>query len=276
MADWTDLLPTVVKAPITIYQNKSHLHQWWKRLLVYAGRGDTNVVVTGAAGSGKSVLTLCHHGEVKDREWKDPGTSTTVEKKAISVGEWTKIFTVVPGQEILAREAALDEAFNKHKNLEGVLHVVDFGYTSVRSSVSEQKLRDKGYETLDSIRAYNLERELEEFKKVANLIATACAAGRGPKWLTIAVSKADLYFDKLEQAKMYYYPEGDSQFVDELNKLLKRVGSNNLKCRVVPVCPKPKPYVWGDTKISPQLVTFDEPANYMQNFIGILAEVSNE
>ncbi|MCQ1056919.1 hypothetical protein LRP52_02390 [Photobacterium sp. ZSDE20] len=276
MADWTDLLPTALRAPVMAYQNKSQLHEWWKRLLVYAGRGDTNVVVTGVAGAGKSVLTLCQHGEVKDHEWEEPGTSTEAEKKAITVGEWTQIFTVVPGQEIAAREAALDEAFNKHKNLEGVVHVVDWGFTSVRSSVTEQKLRDAGYDTLEALRDYNLQRELEEFKKVANLIATACATGRGPKWITIAVSKADLYFDKLDDAKMYYYPEGSSPFVNELNSLIKRVGSNNIKCRVVPVCPKPKPYVWGETKVSPQLITFDEPANYMKNFISILAEVSHE
>lgn len=53
-------------------------------MLVFIGTGDTNVVVTGGAGAGKTVLTTCHHGEVKDQEWEEPNASTMVEKSDYS------------------------------------------------------------------------------------------------------------------------------------------------------------------------------------------------
>ncbi|WP_288878055.1 hypothetical protein [uncultured Citrobacter sp.] len=275
MADWTDLLPTAVRAPIAIYKNKSNLNRWWKKLLVYIGTGDTNVVVTGGAGAGKTVLTTCHHGEVKDHEWKEPDASTMVERKAITVGEWTKVFSVVPGQDIHAREVALNEAFHKHSNLEGVVHVVDYGYTTIRASVVREKLVKSGIDTIQAIRDYNLGLELEEFKRVCDLIANACANGRGPKWIIIAVNKADLFLPELDQAKEYYHPDGSGPFVETLNRLMTRVGSNHLKCRVIPVCPKPKPYEWAGKMLKPALVTYAEPADYMKNFVSIMAEVSS-
>lgn len=275
MADWTDLLPTVVRTPITVYQNKEHLNKWWKQLLVWAGKGETNVVVTGAAGSGKTVLTTSLHGEVKDHEWKEPQSSTSIERHAISLGEWTKIFSVIPGQDIASREIGLNEAFNSHKGLDGVVHVVDFGFTSSRSEVGDQKLIADGVTTIEDIRNYNMQKELDEFKRVCNLIANASANKRGPKWLVIAVNKADLYLDKIDDAKMYYHPDGSGVFVAELNRLLQRVGSNQLKCRVVPLCPKPKPFEWNCERLTPQLTSFDEPTNFMKNFAAIVAEASN-
>ncbi len=275
MADWTDLLPTVIRTPITVYQNKAQINKWWKKLLIWADKGDTNVVVTGAAGAGKTVFTTSLHGEIKDLDWVEPTTSTGVERQAVSLGDWTKIFSVIPGQDIAARGVGLNEAFNCHNGLDGVVHVVDYGYTTSRSEVAAQVLIERGVGSIQDVRDYNLQQELEEFKKVCELIANAWVNNRGPKWLIIAVNKADLYFDQLDHAKRYYHLDGASLFVDEIKRLLQRVGSNHLKCRVVPICPKPKPFEWNNIKVMPQLKTFDEPTIYMKNFVHIVVEVSN-
>ncbi|WP_421339327.1 hypothetical protein [Aeromonas veronii] len=275
MADWTDFLPSMVRAPIVVYQNKENLNKWWKQLLVWAGRGETNVVVTGAAGSGKTVLTTSLHGEVKDYEWQEPGASTLVERYAISLGDWTKIFSVIPGQDIASREVGLNEAFNSHKGLHGVIHLVDYGFTSSRSEVGDQNLIADGVTSIEDIRIYNMQKELDEFKRVCDLIVNACVNKRGPKWFVIAVNKVDLYLDRIDDAKRYYHPEGQGVFVNELKRLLQRVGTNQLKIRVVPLCPKPKPFEWNGDKVIPQLSSFDEPANFMKNFAAIVAEASN-
>lgn len=276
MADWTDLLPTAIRAPIGVYQNKEIINKWWKNLLVWADKGETNVVVTGAAGAGKTVFTTSLHGEIKDHEWEEPSNSTGVERSAVTLGDWTKIFSVIPGQNIAAREIGINEAFHTHSGLDGVVHVVDFGYTVSRSEVASSKLIEGGIDTIAKVRDYNLQSELEEFKKVCNLIINARANGRGPKWLIVAVNKADLYLEELEQAKSYYHKDGTGPFVEEIKTLLGRVGTEHFKFRTVPVCPKPKPFEWNNHKIKPQLESFEEPTNFMKNFVEIVSEVSDE
>lgn len=276
MADWTDFLPTLVRMPITVYQNKKNINKWWKKLLVWSGKGQTNVVVTGAAGSGKTVFTTSLHGEIKDHEWENPVTSTAVERNAITLGDWTKIFSVLPGQHIAAREVGLHEAFNKHNGLDGVVHIVDFGYTTSRSDVASSKLIESGVDTIEKVRDYNLQNELIEFKGVCNLIANACANERGPKWLIIAVNKADLYLEELDKAKNYYHRDGMGPFVEEITSLIQRVGTNRLLLRTVPICPKPKPFEWNNQKKIPELKSFEEPTDYMKNFVAIVSEVSND
>ncbi|HFG2121742.1 TPA: GTPase domain-containing protein [Vibrio cholerae] len=276
MSDWTDFLPTAVSAPIKVYQNQSLITKWWKKLLVHIDKGNTNVIVTGAAGAGKTVLTMCLHGEVKDHEWEEPQSSKSVEKEAISIGDWTKIFTVIPGQDMKEREIALNESFNKHQDLDGVIHVVDFGYTTIRSSVAESQMIESGTDSIAAIRDFNLNKELEEFKRLSDWIVNANANGRGPNWLVIAVNKADLYLDDLDDAKAYYHPDGSGPFKELLDSLMKRVGSNALTVKVVPVCPKPKPFTWGEEKVLPKLVSFEEPTEYMKNFVSMVAEASSE
>ncbi|MGE6447933.1 hypothetical protein [Pseudoalteromonas tetraodonis] len=276
MSDWTDMLPSAVKTPITIYKNKKFLHKWWKRLQVSAGMGQTNILITGAAGAGKTVLATCYHGEVKDMEWEEPETSNDIENLPITIGEWTQIVTVLPGQDIKARSIGLTKTLHRGTSIEGIIHVVDFGYTSIRSEFSQKASVESGIETIDDLRKVNLERELTEFKKICEHIKTANNNGNGPKWLVIAVNKADLYLDELDDAKKYYHQDGQGPFVEELKSLIGNIGKQNIVCKTIPVCPKPKPYTWNGVEITPQLTTFKEPSEYMRNFSSIIAKTSGE
>lgn len=276
MSDWTDMLPSVVKAPITIYKNKQLIHKWWKKLQVYVGMGKTNILVTGAAGAGKTVLATCYHGEVRDMDWEDPETSTGIENLPITIGEWTQIVTVLPGQDIKSRSIGLSNALHKGTSIEGVIHVVDFGFTTIRSDFSQKVSIEAGIETIEALRKTNLEQELIEFKKICEHIKTARNNGNGPKWLVIAVNKADLYLDELDEAKKYYHKDGIGPFVDELKSLIATIGQHNIVCKTIPVCPKPKPYSWNGVEIKPQLTTFKEPSEYMCNFSSIIAKTSSE
>lgn len=273
--DWLDLLPTIVRTPIAVYTRRADINRWWKQLLVWAGSGATNVVVTGAAGSGKTTFALSLHGQIREYEWSDPKVSNSVERHAISLGDWTRIFSVIPGQGIRDRELGLTEAFQKHGSLEGVIHLVDFGFTTIRTDVAMCKLIESGVNSTQKVREFNMENELQEFRRICDSIVNSVTNGRGPKWLIIAVNKADLFLENLEQAKMYYHPEGDGKFAVEVNKLLMRVGTDQLICKVIPLCSNLKPFEWNGYITNPMLKTFDEPQNYLRNLVAILSEVSN-
>ncbi|WP_261881497.1 GTPase domain-containing protein [Vibrio coralliirubri] len=275
MTEWTMLL-SAVKAPYSVYKNWGTINKWYKKLLVWANKGETNVVVTGAAGAGKTELTNCLHGEIKNHDYQEPKTSQLVERHAISIGEMTRIYSVIPGQDIAAREQGLNEAFNKHKGLEGVVHLVDYGFTTNRSTVVEEALIADGVETIEQIREYNRKNELDEFKRVCDRIAASISDKKGPKWLVIAVNKSDLYLDTLNDAQRYYDLNGSSLFVDEISKLQKRVGTQNLKCYVVPVCTRAKPFIWNNIEVTPKLETFQESTILMRNLVQTIAEADND
>jgi GTP-binding protein EngB required for normal cell division len=124
---WTDLVPTVAKPIVYAYKYRKLIQEHWKIAQVKVGIGKPSVIVTGRAGVGKSVLASHYHGEANSQDWNEPGTSQDVEIKPITIGDWTKIVAVIPGQNNQERAKALDEALNKTDNLDGVIHVVDWG-----------------------------------------------------------------------------------------------------------------------------------------------------
>lgn len=236
--DLSELIPhgAVIRAPLYAYKYRHLIQQYWVKAQIFAKFGKTNVVVTGTAGAGKSVFISKLHGELNERDWAEPDASTSVETKPIAFDAWTKVVTVIPGQDSSDKQHGIDEAFNSHDELEGVIHVVDWGHTTIRSSVAKQKMYDQGITTLESYREHNLKIELDEFKQICALINTAITNKRGPKWIVIAVNKIDLFFDSVELAKKYYHPDGDSEFSLTFRKLLSQIGENNLKIAVLPVC----------------------------------------
>jgi hypothetical protein len=99
---------------------------------VHAGLGKPNILITGKAGVEKSVLAGHYHGEANSLDWNEPGTSVVVEIKPITVGDWTKIVSVVPGQNTRNRTVGLDTTLNSHDRLERIIDVVDWEYTAIR------------------------------------------------------------------------------------------------------------------------------------------------
>lgn len=207
-------------------------------------RGDTNIVILGRPTVGKSVLRtkLCGYQDVT---FELPDTSEKVESEAIKIGDWTKIVRVIPGQSTSERLIGLDEAFNKHKNLEGVIYVVDWGYTDHRDSIFKAKLtNDKNIKTIDDIRRYNLEKELSDFRAICTKIQEAFANGRGPDWFIVAANKADLFHENIDKAQEYYYSEMESEFSDILDETLNMVGRQNLKYASIPICSWEEDFTW--------------------------------
>ena len=268
---WGDLIPTVARPVIYAYKYRKLINEYWKKAQIKVGLGTPAVIITGRAGSGKSILASHYHGEANSLDWEDPGASTDVEIKPIAIGDWTKIVAVIPGQNTAERAKSLDSALNKTSGLEGVIHVVDWGYTAVRDSAVKMDMIAKRIDTIDKIRTHNLSRELKDFESMLENISMSIANGRGPKWLVIAVNKVDLFEKELQNAEQYYHPSGSSVFSEKIGKLYEAVGKHNIKIKCLPVCAMPESFTWHEETVSSQIDSITRLRNYLRTFIDQVA-----
>lgn len=267
----TDLVP-VVKPAVYAYKYRHAIQAYWVKTLITLGKGCTDVLITGRPGAGKSVLAAHYHGEANSLDWTLPDTSSDVEIKPIAIGEWTKIVSVVPGQNNSERAKALDLALNNNDSLDGIIHVVDWGYTAVRDdSIKKSMIEHKGLDTIDKVRTHNLELEIEEFKKIIESIKISKLNSRGPKWIAIAINKVDLYETNIGNAAHYYHPDCGSPFAKVITDLHETVGKANIKVVVIPVCAQPESFEWNGEKTIPQIDSVTKQRNYLRQFIDQMA-----
>lgn len=273
---WTDLVPTVTKPVVYAYKYRKFIQEYWKKAQVKVGLGKPSVIVTGRSGVGKSVLASHWHGEANSQDWNEPGTSSDIEIKPITIGDWTKIVAVIPGQNSRERARALDQVLNKTDDLEGVIHVVDWGYTSIREPVIKMEMiENKEIDTIDKIRRHNLELELKDFELLLEHFAISISNGRGPKWLVIAVNKVDLFEKEILDAEKYYNPSCTSVFAEKINSFLKNVGASNIKIIHLPVCPMPETFEWNGVSIRPQVDSITKQRNYLRIFIEKISQLQS-
>jgi hypothetical protein len=71
---------------------------------------------------------------------------------------------------------------------------------------------------------------------IRHRIASMAVRRERPTWLVIAVTKADLYPDELDEAVRYYSPGSGSPFADKLDELRALAGGAKLSIDVLPVC----------------------------------------
>lgn len=220
------------------YKNREALRSAWKTFVKLFGRG-RYLAVTGMAGAGKTVLFDHLSGKATGRDYKPPGTSEGPEK-GNAKGTATRIGLItVPGQSAPARHRANDKIFGakKAKNaVDGVVHVVCNGFAATRREQAAGILVEKGYKTLAEYRKLRLQEELDDLEDTCGLIRRSIRETRKPAWLVVAVDKLDLYYDALPDAQRRYSPEGTGPFVDKLNLLSSRVGSDNFYWQASPVC----------------------------------------
>ncbi|NNN64377.1 GTPase domain-containing protein [Vibrio sp. 2-1(7)] len=269
---WTDLVPTVAQPVVYAYQYRHAIHEHWIKALIKLGKGSADVIVTGRPGAGKSVLAAHYHGEANSLDWQLPGTSNEVEVKPITIGDWTKLVSVIPGQNNAERAKALDLALNSSDSLEGIIHVVDWGYTAVRDdSIRKTMVEHKELDSVSKVRDHNLQIELEEFKRLLESVKLSKSNRRGPNWIAIAVNKVDLYESSVEDAKQYYHPDCGSVFADVITELYQAIGKANIKVIAIPVCAQPEAFEWNGEKVTSQIDSVTKQRNYLRVFVDNMA-----
>ncbi|WP_327415341.1 hypothetical protein [Streptomyces sp. NBC_01233] len=220
-----------------------------------AGRAGPGLVrhtlaFTGESGAGKTML----FGALSEGGARLGGQETTKSLTA-ELGHRSLILgslrirvsaLVVPGQVAQERDRAMNRILSEHTSPKGIVHVVCWGHNKVwnrsNQNVLERAARDSsGALTPESIRAWHLEKELADFEQLCDRINETRAAERSLRWLVVAVSKADLYWDRIEEVRDYYIPgsdastqppAGESGFCTALRDLADQTG---IQIAVVPI-----------------------------------------
>lgn len=122
---------------------------------------------------------------------------------------------VVPGQVAQERDRAMTRILSEHTSPKGIIHVVCWGHNKVwnraNQNVVERAARDSsGVLTPEAIRSWHLEKELADFETLCERIQETRAAQRSLRWMIVAVSKADLVWDRIDEAREYYVPDADA------------------------------------------------------------------
>ncbi len=268
--EWTTPASLAVRLGKQGYENRHIIQKYWTRLKAYLDMGATQIVVTGHAGAGKTVLAHQMHGRAREAAYELPTESVKVEVDALTAGSWAKLVRVLPGQEGY-RAKGVFESLQNNNRLEGVIHLVDFGFMIPRDKVFINTLINiDGINTIESLRERNLKLEVENLRIVLSDIKRAWQTSKRPKWIVIAVNKVDLFKKNREAALMHYHPNGNGEFSKILNDFQKDIGAQNIPVYVIQSCAYEQDFKW-NKKIIKSTLNRQEQNSILNDFTKSIA-----
>jgi GTPase SAR1 family protein len=265
----TWILPALKEA----YKGRDDAKDAWSKVF-----GKRRIVFTGLSGAGKTVLLDFLTGKGFKQGYQPPKPSQSLEKGKLSADlkkdKPKMALSVVPGQDDFPRLQSLDEIFLGKKGVDGVIHVVSNGFIEERSSEARNVLiKERNLQTVEDLRQYQLKRELQDLHETCEIVRKSIHKHQKPKWFLVAVTKVDLFYDKLDEARAYYSPNGKSKFARRLKELQIQVGTDNFRWKAVPVCAWLKDFQWnGETRKS--VLKVDERDHFIADFADEMANYS--
>ena len=185
------------------------------------------VAVTGMTGVGKTQLADRLARRSSGDGVAEVGSAVLERRTRRSPRLQGFRFLVVPGDNAATRLGALDEVFHDEP-VDGVIHVVANGHATPRRTAGTT-----GH--ANAAREAQLAAELDDWAITAHRIASMAVRRDRPVWLVIAVTKADLYADSLDEVVRYYSPGSGSPFGDKIDELRALAGGAKLSVDVLPV-----------------------------------------
>lgn len=229
-----------------------------------------SLAFTGMQGVGKTVLLDHLTGKAQRKDYKKPRQSQALERGIVkSAGRRIRV-SVVPGQNAEPRYLALDQLFHGKNPVQGVVHVVSYGYASIRNEDSARAMvKDLRLNTLAKYAKYQMERELEDLEQTCEAIRASHRKHHAPGWLLVAVDKIDLYHDRLPKAREYYSSMNDSPFTARLRAIARQVGEDFFRWEAAPVCGVLEEFIWNGKTEVPQIDQTSRDA-YLAQFLELL------
>jgi len=271
--EWTTAASLSYRLGKQGYDNRYIIQQFWTKLKAYLDVGETQIVVTGHSGAGKTNLANQMHGRARDFNYQLPGESKFVEVANIQAGNWAKLVRVLPGQDGFRTKGAIN-TFQENDTLEGVIHLVDYGYNKPRDIMqgSEMIKRDRIL-SIKQLRENNLKKELQALIVMLNDVRKLFSEKKRPKWIVIAVNKVDLYPNERNDALEYYHPDGTSDFSKLLREFLLDIGSMNISVHVVQSCAYEQIFEWNNHIVNSCLMK-QEQNKILSEFTSAVAAIS--
>lgn len=265
----TWLLPALRES----YKSRDEAKDAWSKIF-----GKKRIVFTGLSGVGKTVLLDFLSGKGFEQGYQPPKPSQSVEtgklSKTLKKEKPRMAISVIPGQDDSPRLQGLDEIFLGKKGVDGVIHVVSNRFIEVRSPEARNLLiKEDNLQTIEQFRQYQLKKEFADLNETCEIIRKSIHKHQKPKWLLVAVTKVDLFYDKLSEAKKCYSPSGKSKFARRLKDLQIQVGTDNFRWETVPVCTWLKDFEWNNEK-QPSVLKVEERDHLIANFAEEIANYS--
>ena len=212
------------------------------------------VAFFGAAGAGKTVLLDYLSGIAYKQDYQPPGTSQRAEKTKGKIPKDSPHgipkrrlgCIVIPGSESTPRFETIDDLLDKHHGVFGIVHVVCNGFKAIRNEDAKRVLINQyNLKTIQNLRDNQKQEELKDLDLTCNFVKESIRKYDQPKWMIIALTKVDLYYDTLETDMEAYSPLfKTSEFSIKLNELQNFVGKANFRLELIPVCSWLEDFKW--------------------------------
>jgi hypothetical protein len=248
------------------WKSRDEISSVWQAIAnVLLGR-KSRIAFTGLSGAGKTVLHDCLTGRAFEPDYAPlRAPSVEADKGTIRAKRKRLALTTVPGQAAsTTRAEVLEKVFDPKKPVDGVVHVVSNGFIEFRDPTAREALVTRGgLNSLEKFRKRQLSEELSHLKEICTFVRRCQHKSQKPRWLIVAVTKADLFLSKMEKAKARYSPAGSGGFVDALDELVNQVGTDSLTWTAMPVCGWPEPFEWNGENVQSEM-TVPQRAFYVR------------
>jgi len=250
----------------------TEIQETWDRIWSGLTQQNAKIVVTGLPGVGKTVLLDHIAGRASTPTYQLPGRSYAPEKERLKHEKQRWAITVMPGQKSPVRTESIEKAFNHGRKIDGVIHVVANGYSSLRDPIAEQILVEEGG-TLARHRKEQMDLELTDFDSVAAEFRRAIQRKSNHPWLLVAVNKWDLFSDDTatKAAKRYYGMPGGT-FYSRVDELGHEAGSDNLSYEIVAVASWLEDFTYG-TEVAKFSMRTDQRNRSLLNLVRTISSL---
>ena len=237
-------IPTLASAA---YENREEIQKTWAKVTRILLGKKSQLAITGMPGVGKSVLVDHFTGKAYARGYNPPAhRSIDLERTKIKGSSARMILSVIPGQESPERHESLDAVFESKRRVDGIIHVVCNGYTTLRDPAARSFLIKQGI-NVEKFRQQQLADEIKDFTTTADSIRRSFRRNKSRPWLIVAVDKFDLFANDDDRTLAYArYAAPGGEFYEQVDSLRSQVGTDNLISEVAPVSAWLEDFVWGD------------------------------